>query len=71
MSNKIKVAVLDDYQHVALSMADWSLLYDKAEVAVFHDHQTDEAAIVERLLPFEVICVMRERTPLSKQLLSQ
>ena len=71
MNHKIKVAVLDDYQQVALSMADWSSLDDRVEVTVFHDHQTDETAIVERLLPFEVICVMRERTPLNRQLLSK
>jgi phosphoglycerate dehydrogenase-like enzyme len=71
MSNKIKIAVLDDYQQVALSMADWSPLDSMAEVTVFHDHQTDEVAIVERLFPFQVICVMRERTPLNRSLLSK
>jgi phosphoglycerate dehydrogenase-like enzyme len=70
MIQKIKIAVLDDYQHVALTMADWSLL-DRTEITVFHDHQTDQQAILERLLPFNVICVMRERTPLNKELLSK
>jgi phosphoglycerate dehydrogenase-like enzyme len=70
MNQKVKIAVLDDYQQVALTMADWSLM-DRADVTVFHDHQTDQGAILERLLPFTVICVMRERTPLNKELLSK
>jgi hypothetical protein len=38
------VAVLDDYQSVALKMADWSLLRNRAEVTVFNDHLADEDA---------------------------
>lgn len=71
MNNKIKVAVLDDYQGVALQMADWSALNNRAEITVFNDHLTDEAAIIERLLPYEVVCVMRERTPLNRQILAK
>ncbi|MDB5286216.1 MAG: hydroxyacid dehydrogenase [Mucilaginibacter sp.] len=71
MNDKIKIAVLDDYQQVALSMADWSVLHNCADITVFHDHLDDEAAIIEHLLPFRVICVMRERTPLQRQLLSK
>ena len=70
MNKKIKIAILDDYQQVALSMADWSVLTD-TEITVFHDHLSDQKDIIQRLLPFEVICVMRERTPLNKDLLSQ
>ena len=51
-------------------MADWSVLTD-TEITVFHDHLSDQKDIIQRLLPFEVICVMRERTPLNRQLLSQ
>jgi len=64
--NKYKIAVLDDYQNVALESADWSVLRDGAEIAVFHDHLADPDAVVERLLPFDVVCVMRERTPLPR-----
>ena len=67
----MKVAVLDDYQSVALTMADWSPLHGRAEVSVFTDHLTDEAALAERLAPFEVVCVMRERTPLRRDLLER
>ena len=51
------VAVLDDYQSVALKMADWSLLRNRAEVTVFNDHLADEDALAERLAPFDIVCV--------------
>ena len=62
----MKVAILDDYQNVALATADWSSVSDRAEITVFNDHVADPDAVVERLLPFDVICVMRERTPLPR-----
>ena len=62
----MKVAILDDYQNVALATADWSSVADRAEITVFNDHVADPDAVVERLLPFDVICVMRERTPLPR-----
>ncbi|WP_158994091.1 D-2-hydroxyacid dehydrogenase family protein [Mucilaginibacter sp. L196] len=71
MNEKIKVAVLNDYQQVALSIADWSVLNEKALVTVFHDHQNNEAEIIERFFPFSIICVMRERTPLSRNILEK
>ena len=71
MNNPIKVAVLDDYQGVALRMADWSALRGRADVTVFRDHLSDSNAVVERLRPFDVVCVMRERTPLPGSILEQ
>jgi phosphoglycerate dehydrogenase-like enzyme len=47
-------------------MADWSPVARRAEITVFNDHVADPGAVVERLLPFDVICVMRERTPLPR-----
>jgi phosphoglycerate dehydrogenase-like enzyme len=61
-----KIAVLDDYQNVALEMADWSPLAGRADITVFDDHLFEDDAVVERLLPFDVVCVMRERTPLTR-----
>ena len=69
--NKLKVAVLDDYQGVALQYADWSLLADRAEVTVFRDHLHDPDAVTARLGPFDVVCVMRERTPLSAGMIAR
>jgi len=59
----MKIAILDDYQNVALKMADWSTLSGRAEITVFNDHLADPSDLVERLLPFDVVCAMRERTP--------
>jgi phosphoglycerate dehydrogenase-like enzyme len=67
----INVAVLDDYQGVALSIVDWSKITDRADITVFQDHVTDLDALAERLAPFDVICVMRERTPMSASLLER
>jgi phosphoglycerate dehydrogenase-like enzyme len=67
----IKIAVLDDYQDVALQMADWSILDGRVEVTVFQDHLFEPGALVARLEPFEVICAMRERTPFQRPLLER
>ena len=66
LTKKYQIAVLDDYQNVALESADWSVLRDRADIAVFHNHLADPDAVIERLLPFNVVCVMRERTPLPR-----
>ncbi len=66
---KYKIAVLDDYQNAALDSADWSSLRDRADIAVFRDHLADPDAVIERLLPFDVVCVMRERTPLPRRII--
>src|ERR1700741_3229684 len=67
----MKVAILDDYQHAALRLADWSRVRHQAEITVFNDHIADLSAVVERLRPFDVVCVMRERTPLPREILQQ
>jgi phosphoglycerate dehydrogenase-like enzyme len=68
---QINIAVLDDYQNVALSMADWSPLDGRASVTVFNDHLTDPEAVIGRLLPFDVVCVMRERTPMTRAIIER
>ena len=67
----MKVAILDDYQNVALQLADWSAVRQHAEITVFNDHLADPAAVVARLRPFDAVCVMRERTPLTREILQQ
>ena len=67
----VKVAILDDYQNVALQMADWSPLAGRATITVFNDYLDDPDAMAVRLAPFEVVCVMRERTPLTRGLLER
>jgi phosphoglycerate dehydrogenase-like enzyme len=68
---KYKIAVLDDYQNVALKCADWSVFRDRADIAVFQDHLPDPNAVIERLMPFDVVCVMRERTPLPRNVIER
>jgi len=63
---KYKIAVLDDYQNVALDSADWSAVRERADIAVFQNHLADPDAVIGRLLPFDIVCVMRERTPLPR-----
>jgi phosphoglycerate dehydrogenase-like enzyme len=67
----MKIAILDDYQNVALRLADWSDVRRHAEITVFNDHVADPSAVVARLRPFDVICVMRERTPLTREILQK
>jgi phosphoglycerate dehydrogenase-like enzyme len=65
-----RIAVLDDYQQIATTYADWSKVPD-AEVVVFHDHVADEDALVARLASFDILVAMRERTPFPRSLLSR
>ena len=67
----MKVAVLDDYQLVAESMADWSELPEGTEVRYFQDHLVQEDLLVERLKDFQVVMGMRERTPFPRSLLAR
>src|SRR5437870_1310280 len=66
-----RVAVLDDYQGVALEMANWSTLPSDCQVQVFRDHLTDLTALAERLSHFEIVTCMRERTPFRRDLLER
>ena len=67
----VKVAVLDDYQGVALEMADWSTVPEGTQVSVFRDHLTSADALVERLRDFEIVAIMRERTPFDRELMER
>lgn len=57
----MKIAILDDYQNVALTFADWSAIEKRAEITLFK-----KPASLEELLPFDVLCIMRERMPLNR-----
>jgi phosphoglycerate dehydrogenase-like enzyme len=67
----VRIAILDDYQDVALRMTDWGALPADVEVRVFKDHLKDHDALVERLKGFEVVMAMRERTPFPRSLLAR
>jgi phosphoglycerate dehydrogenase-like enzyme len=66
-----RIAILDDYQQVAESSADWTVLPDDALVTFFHDHLDDPDQLAARLEPFEIIGIMRERTPFPEALLAR
>jgi len=66
-----RVAILDDYLKLALKSADWSTLPNGVSVHVFHHHLGDEDAAAAALDEFEVLMVMRERTPLPASLLER
>jgi phosphoglycerate dehydrogenase-like enzyme len=63
----LRCAILDDYQNVALKMADWSALKGKAEITVFNEHLGEAANVIKTLKDFDIICAMRERTPFRRE----
>lgn len=65
------IAVLDDYQNVAIEVTDWSLLTGRAELIAFTDHLHDHDALVERLARSDIVVAMRERTPFPRELLAR
>ena len=60
---RLRCAILDDYQNVALRSADWSSLGDRIDVTVFDKPFEGQADAAAALRDFEIICAMRERTP--------
>ena len=67
----IKLAVLDDYQSVALEAADWSLIEPAVAISVFDKHLGDADAVVRALDEFDIIVAMRERTPFPQNVLDR
>ena len=65
----LKVAILDDYQNVAQQFVDLEKLSGKYEFKVFSEPFVDEADAIEHLLDFEALLIMRERTPITKNLI--
>jgi phosphoglycerate dehydrogenase-like enzyme len=65
-----QVAILDDYADVALELADWSPVQTRSEVTVF-DRHLSEAEAADALLPFDVVCTVRERMALPRTLIER
>jgi phosphoglycerate dehydrogenase-like enzyme len=63
----MRIAVLDDYQQVAASLADWSTL--EADIVFFPDHIADQGELLSRLSGFDIVVAMRERTPFPRDVL--
>ena len=71
MSARFRVAVIDDFQHVAAGLADWSRAGPDSEVVFFHHHASDEDVLEQRLRDFDAIVAMRERTAFPGSLLAR
>ena len=68
----LNLAILDDYQHLALQSADWERLRRRGvEISAFHDAFASEEEAAARLAPFEIVCLMRERTPFPRSLVER
>jgi len=65
----LKVAILDDYQNVSHQFVDLKKLSGKYEFKIFSEPFTDEADAIEQLADFEALLIMRERTPITKNLI--
>lgn len=68
---KLRCAVLDDYQQVALTAADWSPILDKVEVRSIDRHIDQPDELVEQIADCEIVVIMRERTPFRSSLLAR
>ena len=64
----VAIAILDDYQNVALGMADWSGLQKNHRIVAFNERLPDVEAVARALAEFEIVGVMRERTPFQRAL---
>jgi phosphoglycerate dehydrogenase-like enzyme len=67
----VKLGLLDDYQGVALAMADWSALAGRAEIQVFRGTFSDLDAAAAALAEFDILCIMRERLRFPRALLER
>jgi len=68
---KIKVAILDDYQNVTHKFADWSTLSNKIDLNIINEYIGNDNNLPEHLKDYDVLCLMRERTPLPKELINK
>jgi phosphoglycerate dehydrogenase-like enzyme len=67
----MKCAILNDYQKIALTIADWSSLRDRIQITVFTEAFEDEDRVFDALKDFEILVLMRERTPLPRSLIAR
>jgi D-3-phosphoglycerate dehydrogenase len=66
----LKIAILDDYQNISHELVDLKKLSGKYEFKVFSEPFLDEADAIEKLSDFEALLIMRERTPITKNLIN-
>jgi D-3-phosphoglycerate dehydrogenase len=68
---KLRCAILDDYQNVALTSADWSKVTNDIDIKVFNEHLGGNENVIKTLQGFPIICAMRERTPFPKEVIDK
>ncbi|KRF04843.1 hydroxyacid dehydrogenase [Paenibacillus sp. Soil766] len=68
---KLRCAILDDYQQVALTSADWSQIIDQVEVKRIDRYIDHMDELVEQIADCEIVVIMRERTPFRAALLAR
>jgi phosphoglycerate dehydrogenase-like enzyme len=66
---RYRCAVLDDYQNVAMKLADWSKIASDVDVTVFDQHLGGPDEVHRALKDFDIVCMMRERTPFRRNTL--
>lgn len=67
----MRLAILDDYQNVALDLADWGRLKGKVEITTFTEPFSGSEATIAALQPFDAVLLMRERTPFPAAVIEQ
>ena len=67
----LRCAILDDYQNVALAMADWSKVTGDIDIKVFSHHLGAADNVVSALQSFAIVCAMRERTPFPRAVIER
>jgi phosphoglycerate dehydrogenase-like enzyme len=65
------IAILDDFQNTALRFGNWNSLREHADITVITNTISEESELVERLRPYDILCVMRERTWFTRSVLSK
>ena len=65
----LKVAILDDYQNISQQFVDLEKLSGKYEFKIFSTPFQDEADAIEQLSDYEALLIMRERTPITKNII--
>ena len=67
----MRLAIIDDYEDAALKMGNWGSLGSEIEIDAYRDQLVEEDALVDRLLPYDILVIMRERTPFPRGLIER
>jgi len=68
---RYRCAILDDYQNIALDVADWTKVAADLEIKVFNEHLGGQESVIRALHDTEIVCAMRERTAFPRSMLER